>query len=69
MWEKEKILVTNIFSISHNVFKTFLQMVIKSHRCVVGGKLFQDDKIYKSNLKAFADDNSKVPHMIGLISV
>ena len=38
MWEKEKMLVTSIFYISHNVFKSFLK-VVKSQDSVIKSKV------------------------------
>ena len=34
LWEKEKLLVTSIFSFSHNVYKGLFTKVIKSRDCV-----------------------------------
>ena len=36
-WEKEKMLVTSIFSFSQNVFKSLLPRVVKCRDCVVKG--------------------------------
>ena len=35
LWEMEKMLVTSIFSFSHNVFRRLLFKVIKSRDCVL----------------------------------
>ena len=71
MWEKEKMLVTKIFSFSHKVFKSFLSPGFKIWDSMEKGKKdiskhsvadlfnpFPNDKcLDSSKLKEFADDN------------
>ena len=37
LWEKEKMFVTDIFSISHNVFKSLTPQVVKTEDCLLNG--------------------------------
>ena len=53
-------LVTSIFSFSHNVFtKDFFLRVVKTPECVVNLTLSKTTNFRLSKLKAFADDNFK----------
>ena len=51
MWEREKILVTSIFSLFHNVLKGFYFWVVESWNCVVKSWLFTTQSWLLTTLK------------------
>ena len=63
MQENEKMLVTSIFSFSHNVFRRIFEQgrwVVKGHHCIVKGQLFPKWYILDSSkLKELADNDFK----------
>ena len=63
MWKKEKMLVTSIFSFSHNVFKRLHSQ--DRYRSELCGKVLYF--YHLSDLKAFADDNLDVVNMFRVV--
>ena len=59
IWKKEKMLITSIFSFSHNVFKGFFHQDCKN----LG---LSRKRLKQSTLKALADDKLDMANEVGL---